>query len=47
MLSAPCRRISVKDVFRTLIGGDVAADPERDDVRVLLRADVVLRALAV
>jgi hypothetical protein len=34
-----------EDVFRTLIGRDVAADPERDDVRVLLRADVVLRDL--
>ena len=35
----------VQDVLGRLIGADVLVDVERDDVRVLLAADVILRDL--
>ncbi len=45
MLNAPWRRISLQDVFGGLIGADELAQVQRDDVRVVLAADMVLRDL--
>ena len=42
MLSAPCAADLAQNVFGRLIGADVLADVQRDDVRVLLAADVIL-----
>src|SRR4051812_33476575 len=45
MLNACCRRISLRDFFRRLIGADVLLDVQRDNVRVLMAAQIVLRDL--